>query len=510
MLDNVNDILKDVPRGVATRYLKEQTAPMARWQLPENIAASQTLSYNPYDPGKKILMGALRDKLIGFEDNRHIITIAGTRAGKSVTVIANLLLYQGSVLAIDPKGELANKTAKARAKMGQKVYVLDPFNNCSAGVNTFKSGYNPMSALKTNSPTIIEDAAIIAEAIVVSSSSKNKDPHWDDCARNFIEGIILHVATNPAFQSKVNLVTVWELINDALMPAPENTSNKPMFMLEQDMQENAALLSQIPFLEDAGSAIASATRSFYEKSEKERDSVLSSVRRHMDFLRFPAMKRILSQDGFNLSELKTSAKGMTIYLCFPATRIDMSTRWLRLFINQLLDAMERERTAPPAPVLVCLDEFPVLGYMKQLENAIGQIASFDVKLWVILQDWGQGKALYGARWESFAGNAGIIQFFGNNDVTTTEYISKRLGKTRIEVTRTSEVGQKEKEFGLSGLSTSQELHDLMTPDEIMRTFARSDKLKRQVIFWAGYRPLILQRVEYYDRDSTFFPLFNPA
>ena len=44
-------------------------------------------------------------------------------------------------------------------------------------------------------------------------------------------------------------------------------------------------------------------------------------------------------------------------------------------MNQLLDAMEREKTEPKIPVLVCMDEFPVLGHMSQLEVAIGQIAS---------------------------------------------------------------------------------------------------------------------------------------
>ena len=68
-------------------------------------------------------------------------------------------------------------------------------------------------------------------------------------------------------------------------------------------------------------------------------------------------------------------------------------------------APDREVTEPEAPVLVCLDEFPVLGYMRQLEDAAGQIASFHVKLWAMLQDWGQGKALYGERWETFAAGA---------------------------------------------------------------------------------------------------------
>src|SRR5690606_548884 len=132
---------------------------------PEKMMGSQALSYNPYEPGRKILMGAIGDKLIGIDDNRHILSVAGSRAGKSVTVIANMLLYRGSVLATDPKGELAAKTARARAIMGQKVHVLDPFNYCDKSLDVLKSGYNPMSVLKSGSPTLIEDATLIAEAL---------------------------------------------------------------------------------------------------------------------------------------------------------------------------------------------------------------------------------------------------------------------------------------------------------------------------------------------------------
>ena len=45
---------------------------------------------------------------IGWKDDRHVMTIAGSRAGKGVSlIIPNLLLYEGSALVIDPKGENA-------------------------------------------------------------------------------------------------------------------------------------------------------------------------------------------------------------------------------------------------------------------------------------------------------------------------------------------------------------------------------------------------------------------
>src|ERR1019366_2433102 len=102
---------------------------------------------------------------------------------------------------------------------------------------------------------------------------------------------------------------------------------------------------------------------------------------------------------------------------------------------------------------------------------------------------------------------GVLQFFGNNDLETLEYVSRRLGKTRIEVARQGEVGPDQAQAGLSGRNSSMELHDLLTPDEVSRQFSRSDRLKRQLVIWAGFDPMILQRVEYFDTVGPHARLF---
>lgn len=502
----IDDFTRDIPRGLASRFLKQQSVPQARWQSPAAILKSKALAYDPDNPGSMILVGALGKKLIGIEDNRHIMTVAGSRTGKSVTLIGNLLFYRGSVLATDPKAELANITAERRAALGQKVYILDPFENAADRIASFRASYNPLATLTHGSPTIIEDAGLIADGLVVAAG---KDPHWDETAKNFIEGIILHVATDPRYEDRRNLITVRKLIRTAMVP--EDTEGlgedeERLAALEKEMLENAERLEGNIETGDLAGTIEGAARDFYEKSDRERDSVLSTVRRHTKFLDYTAMRKVLEGHDFDLADLKRDPKGITIYLCLPASRMGMCNRWLRIFINQLLDAMEREKTVPSAPVLVCLDEFPVLGHMRQLEDAAGQIASFHVKLWVVLQDWNQGKALYGDRWETFAGNSGILQFFGNNDVTTTEYISRRLGKTPVEVSRVGEVGPDQRLAGQTGRTESVELYDLLMPEEVSRQFARNDRLKRQLVLWAGYHPMILQRVEYFDEQS---PVHTP-
>ncbi|MCP5366731.1 MAG: type IV secretory system conjugative DNA transfer family protein [Hyphomicrobiales bacterium] len=491
--DHTPDLTDGVPRGVASRFLKAQTVPQARWQSQADILASPALRYDPRNPAGKILIGAIGDTLIGLADNRHVMTTAGSRAGKSVMLIGNLLFYDGSVLATDPKGELARTTAMRRAAMGQKIVILDPFGQVEGEAARFRGSYNPLTRLTLESLTIVEDAVQIADALVVSTGQE-KDPHWNESAKGYLFGLILYVAVGSGIaDGDRHLATVRKLVNQTLSLEPDGKT----YALPRRIIAAARQLAADGH-EDVALALEGSMRGFYEKAPDEMASVLSSVHRHTQFLDYRAMRSVLSGHDVDLEDLKRDPDGVTIYLVLPATRMGMCSRWLRLFVNQLLDAMEREKTVPRAPVLACLDEFPVLGFMSQLQDAAGQIASFHVKLWVVMQDWGQGKSLYGDRFESFAANAGVFQAFGNVDLTTTEYISKRLGRTVVEVARQSDTASDQREKGLSGRTVSGEVYDLLTPDEVSRLFGRDDPLKRQLVLWAGLHPMILQRVNYYD------------
>jgi len=52
---------------------------------------------------------------LGLDDDRHFVTIAGSRSGKGTSaIIPNLCIYPGSVVCLDPKGENASITAARR------------------------------------------------------------------------------------------------------------------------------------------------------------------------------------------------------------------------------------------------------------------------------------------------------------------------------------------------------------------------------------------------------------
>jgi type IV secretion system protein VirD4 len=117
--------------------------------------------------------------------------------------------------AIDPKGDLAALTADWRADMlGQKVFVLDPFGTAGAATDRHAGQFNPLSILSEGRSNLIEDAGLIADALAIPAPGA-KDPHWDESAKQFLEGVILHVATSPAYAEKRDLISVYECLMEA-------------------------------------------------------------------------------------------------------------------------------------------------------------------------------------------------------------------------------------------------------------------------------------------------------
>jgi type IV secretion system protein VirD4 len=517
-------LLSDFPRGDPDRKPEDFSPPAAAFAKPSLVKASPLLAWQQGKPGK-LFLGILDGELkeddngspfvmgghpVGISDNRHICTFAGSRAGKGRSaIVPNMLHYPGSILATDPKGELATITARQRVALGQDVHVLDPFGEAVGYPHkaSLLKGFNPIQAMRPG--RLIEDASLISDALVVSS--EKADPHWNESARAFIEGVVLHVRTWPDYEGRRSLLTVREVVgqgakDDDKAKAPSGFS---MQALAADMRHN----------KEASGVIQTAAADFFDRPPNEQGSVLSSARRHLKFIDLFRETKIgrltLERHDFELDALKT--KPTTIYLCLPARHIGTCSRWLRLFVNLTLQSMERTRvTRLPAnvPVLCVLDEFASLGHLKQVEDAAGQIAGFGVQLWPILQDMGQLKALYAERWETFLGNAGVLQFFGNNDLTTLDWISKRCGRASIVATRQSDTTVHQGMGGATGESWQTEVHDLLTPDEAARFFGRDDPKLRQLIIWAGRKnPLLVLQRAYYDkhalfRDAAGQPLFD--
>lgn len=493
-------ILEDLPRGEKNRPRNESSLPYVFFEPPEILA-----QVGFKDGGADIYLGAVEARTvqvtradgrseskttggfpIGNRDDRHLTTIAGTRSGKGRSaIIPNLLCYGGSVLVIDPKGENASITARYRAKvLGHKVCVLDPFNKTTSSCDPYRQRYNPLTILRPESDTLIEDAGLIADALVVPSGGK--DTHWDETAKSLIEGLILHTVTTYD-EERRNLNTVADLLFGKHGPIK-------------------SVLDEMKLNESLDGIVSAAAVTMLEKGDSELLSVVSNARKNLRFLQYKSMQDVLAGHDFNLDELQKGK--LTVYLVLPAMRLNTCAQWFRLFINLALAAAETAESRPKIPSLLVLDEFATLGPMQELERAIGQIAGFGLRIWVILQDLGQLKSLYNDRWETFLGNSGMIQCFGNVDRFTSDWISKYLDKTTITVTDVSETSADAKHSrGASGANVRLQLQDLMTAAEVRKYFARDDRYNRQLVLIPKQRPYILQRTNY-DHHEFFAGRFD--
>ena len=125
----------------------------------------------------------------------------------------------------------------------------------------------------------------------------------------------------------------------------------------------------------------------------------------------------------------------TVYVILPAERMRTHSVWLRLVIVSALRALYR---AGGLRTLLLIDEMPALGHLAPLEDAFGLVRGYKVQIAGICQDLNQLKALYKERWESFLANAGVVQGFTPNDLTTADWMSRRAGQATILAPSSSE------------------------------------------------------------------------
>lgn len=464
---NVMTLAPQLPRG--TLHTGEHgVRPVASWLARPEMRRT-TWAFMPSSPEGRLFLGVLPDDpnvQVGYGDDRHIVTIAGSRAGKSSTaLLPNLYYWPGAVLAIDPKGELARIAGDWRERFGKTIY-LDPFGVTGKGDG---HAWNPFDELRDAPPeNIPDDAALFAEALIVGS--QRGDPYWSMSARNLVRGLILHLY---ATMERPTLIDLRRVLTDSdlLTVTLDAMTENPVF----------------------DGVIARAGGSMIAKTEKERDSVISTAAEETAFLDSIGLQRISRTSSFRIADMK-GPEPVSVFLALPAVRMATHSRWLRLFLNMALVAFERTPAENPHPCLWMLEEFAQLGHMRSLEAAAGYMAGFGVKLWCVLQDLNQLKTHYESSWETFIGNAGVVQAFGNSDITTLDYLSQRLGQTVIAVPHGEAKAAAGLLRGQHGGTLDQQTAPLLASFEIAQIFRRESQLA--LILVTGEKPLVVTRVRW--------------
>ncbi|WP_116344541.1 type IV secretory system conjugative DNA transfer family protein [Blastopirellula marina] len=509
------DLLGDLPRG---RHRDDIGRPSnAYFESPQNLIATESLRFDAErNLQSKLFLGVAGGKVVtgprlpdgrlsrwveggvplGVSTDQHSLLIAGSRSGKGRAATIPLALSlpaSTSMVLVDPKGEHARITARWRADgLGQEVSLLDPFGCSGEKTRRFCRVFNPLQILlRSGRRTLVPNAKLIADAIIVPGETK--DPHWDNTAKQILAALCVHVVTHQNYAGMRDLVTVWKLASELATPDPDDPHR---YWLEREMTESDA----------AGGMVRSAALNFYARTGGEFSSVLSNLNKHLEWIAIECIQETLRGDSIDLRDLKRSS--LALYVSLPAMRMADLSGWLRLVVQLAIAAHEEEPHQTGHSTVLILEEFFALGGMRCLETAIGQIAGFGARMYVVLQDLNQLRANFPKNFETFIANAGLLQVFGGADQTTLEYCSKLLGQS-LAITRSTNMPTFEQaaKHAATGESWSVATHPLMTAEEIGRYFARDDKKLRQLVIRPGYRPMILQRA-YYDKHELFRGKFD--
>jgi len=389
---------------------------------------------------------------LAYGGERHLLLFGPSGSGKSTRLLmSNLLrLRDRSIVVIDPKGELAKNTAAWRRTVGE-VVVLNPFDVLGLG----SAGFNPLAALDPGSPTFVDDATGIGEALI---RIEEKDPHWSESAQSLLVALIMWEVKLARFNKREPML---EYVRYMLTEPNRYETDADG---KQGEQIEGLKATAEKMCAAGGFEIQSLAGRFLREN-REIFSIQSTADRQTGWMLSPLMRDNMAKNDIDFAALKE--RPITVYLILPAERMRTHSVWLRLIIVSALRALYRPgglRT------LFMLDEFAQLGHLAPIEDAFALVRGYGVQLWPVLQDLNQLKALYKERWETFIGNAGVVQGFAPNDLTTAEWMSRRAGdKTVTAVGYNTGDSQSNAGHGSmnTGLSYGQVRRALFLPQELM-------------------------------------------
>ncbi|CAK11600.1 type IV secretion system ATPase VirD4 [Rhizobium leguminosarum] len=401
----------------------------------------------------------------------HSLVVAPTRAGKGVgVVIPTLLTFNGSILALDVKGELFELTSRARMARGDRVFKFAPLD--SAGRT---HSYNPVLDIVNMPPERrFSETRRLAVNLIVAKG-KGSEGFIEGARDLFIAGILACIERGtPTIGAVYDLFTQPGEKYKLFAQLAEETQNQEAQRIFDNMAGNDTkiLTSYTSVLGDGG----------------------------LNLWADPLIKAATTKSDFSIYDLRRDPT--SIFLCVSPNDLEVIAPLIRLFFQQVVSILQR--TLPKKDeifeVLFLLDEFKHLGKLEAIETAVTTIAGYKGRFMFIIQSL---SALTGAYEESgkenFLSNTGIQIFMATADDETPNYISKAIGDYTFRARSTS--------FSQRNIfDTNIQLSDQGAP------LLRSEQVRlidddMEIVLIKGQPPLRLKKVKYYS-DRVLKRIFD--
>lgn len=343
-----------------------------------------------YPPTRGIVFGKSEGNYIIKPESKdgHTLVVGGVGSGKSSCVaMPTIRAWQSRIFAVDIKGELLIYARKYRSN----IKVFSPQDR-----NAY--GYDPYAFLKISAnPT--QEARAIADAII-PLPPETKDPFWIESAQSLLTGAILHY------------YAVGYSFVETLKEVQKNGAKRLIEAISDSTDDMARLF----------------VGGFVDMADKTLSSVFAELSRGIISLVTDAdiVSALSSRKTIEPADLEY---GYDIFLNVPEHLLRQWKNLLSLMVNQFLLFFERrDETQNLSPILFLLDEFPRLGKIPFIMDALATLRSKRVSICLILQSLAQLDMIYGANERKvIADTCAYKAVLSATDPETQDYFSKLVG-----------------------------------------------------------------------------------
>lgn len=467
-----------------------------------HLTDSKGVFIGSYYNGKKRIV-------LQHDGPEHILLAASTGSGKGVSVIVpTLLTLPGSIVCYDLKGEnwaLSSKWRKLYAN--NNVIRFEPASNDGTAAS-----YNPLIEIRLNTEYDVLDVQNIAAIILdydPSAKSKGDNSYFDQAGYSLLIAYILHssyIALNrgeiPSLPAVVDTLTDPNLDQKSLLTEMSTATHRT----NPDIP-NCGTTHDLVLRETTG-----LIQMLASGAGRQFQGIQGHIQAKMSLFLDPIVRKNIVRSDFRIRDLMHHDKPTSLFIIVGSTdkaRLGPLTKLLfTQIIRNLTTAVEiktneKGENSPSYKhkLLMLIDEFPTLGKMPIMNEAIAFLRGFGIRCLLVIQDYGQleSEEAYG-RSESISANSGIEIVFTPSHPATAKRISEKIGKVTVASPSISlpQGGGMKGGGGSTSIGTTG--RELLTADELLR-MGRIHQIKSwyskktktipgdSVIFITGFPPI---------------------
>jgi len=389
--------------------------------------------------------------------NANTAVVGGSGAGKTQSnIIPNILKTNTkSMVVIDVKGELYEKTSEFKRQQGYEVHLVN-FKN-----RDISDRYNCMQYIRRDA-----DAYKVATSMVENvGDEKPKMDFWNLSQISLLQALKLYV--------KYKLPTEMQHMGSvyALSQLPSDEIRKKFLEFPEGHIVRKAYFSAMDKLQD-----------------KTEADVFSTLNQTLNPWQYRDVCEFTAANDFLFEDLGT--KKMIVYVMIPIADNEFKpliTTFFSQMFSELYRLADQNLGELPTPVVLLLDEFANIGKLQNFEKRISTTRSLRIEVTIVLQDTSQLEKVYGKESaREIMNNCDTVILLKASEPVSAKYFSEKVGKTTIKmVNRSRSSGSK------SSSTTESDTYmgrDLITPDEVTRL-----NKNYELLFMVGHRPMKIKK-----------------